>query len=128
MTVNNKRITNSQTLKEETEHEFGISIIESNSGSTRYSSRDKSYSNLFDFFLKLRTTQSDERKTGWGRLSTKEKTVAVFKAGVALCVIVAFIAFVTYAGGRIGLIVGVSVVFATWFLVKRLTEWKHEKE
>ena len=43
--MDKNEIINSQKLKEETEKEFGTKIIESNSGSTRYSSRDKSYSN-----------------------------------------------------------------------------------
>lgn len=51
--MDKNEIINSQKLKEETEKEFGTKIIESNSGSTRYSSRDKSYSNLIDFFIKV---------------------------------------------------------------------------
>lgn len=87
MKVNDGRIINSKSLKEEVEREYGKSIIESNGGSTRYSSRDNTYSNLFDFFIKAGKANTDKGETGWGRLSVQEKVMATFVAAAVLVVV-----------------------------------------
>ena len=120
--MSDNKIINSQTLKEDVERESGKPLIESNSGSTRYSSRDSSYSNLFDFFIKASKTKSTEGSTEWSRLTGKEKTVIVLKAAVMLLVLICFLAFALHVGGRIGLVIGIAVVFVLWLLIYRLSK------
>ena len=120
--MSDNKIINSQTLKEDVERESGKPLIESNSGSTRYSSRDSSYSNLFDFFIKAGKTESTEGSTEWSRLTGKEKTLIVLKAAVMLLVLICFLAFALHVGGRIGLVIGIAVVFVLWMLIYRLSK------
>lgn len=120
--MSDNKIINSQTLKEDVERESGKPLIESNSGSTRYSSRDSSYSNLFDFFIKAGKTKSTEGSTEWSRLTGKEKTLIVLKAAVMLLVLICFLAFALHVGGRIGLVIGIAVVFVLWMLIYRLSK------
>ena len=120
--MSDNKIINSQTLKEDVERESGKPLIESNSGSTRYSSRDSSYSNLFDFFIKAGKTESTEGSTEWSRLTGKEKTLIVLKAAVMLLVLICFLAFALHVGGRIGLVIGNAVVFVLWMLIYRLSK------
>ena len=120
--MSDNKIINSQTLKEDVERESGKPLIESNSGSTRYSSRDSSYSNLFDFFIKASKTESTEGSTEWSRLTGKEKTLIVLKAAVMLLVLICFLAFALHVGGRIGLVIGIAVVFVLWMLIYRLSK------
>lgn len=120
--MSDNKIINSQTLKEDVERESGKPLIESNSGSTRYSSRDSSYSNLFDFFIKAGKTNSTEGSTEWSRLTGKEKTLIVLKAAVMLLVLICFLAFALHVGGRIGLVIGIAVVFVLWMLIYRLSK------
>jgi|GEM_PF-6671223 len=122
--MDKNEIINSQKLKEETEKEFGTKIIESNSGSTRYSSRDKSYSNLIDFFIKVSKRDPDRGETEWQRLSTREKTVAVVKAIFALIITIGFVAIVSNYGGRLGLIISLLIVFVGWAIAHRIRKSK----
>lgn len=71
--MDNDKIYSSKSLKEEAERETGKSIIESNGGATRYSARDKSYSNLISFFIKVFKTEDEKAQTSWDRISRKEK-------------------------------------------------------
>ena len=119
--MSDDKIINSQTLKEDVERESGKPLIESNSGSTRYSSRDRSYSNLFDFFIKVGKTKSTEGNTEWGRLTGKEKTLIVLKAAVTLIVMICFLAFAVHVGGRIGLLIGIAFVFVMWMLINHIS-------
>lgn len=128
--MSDDKIINSQTLKEDVERESGKPLIESNSGSTRYSGRDNSYSNLFDFFIKVGRTKSTEGSTEWSRLTGKEKTWIVLKAVVTLLVMICFLAFAIYVGGRVGLVIGIAFVFALWMLmhhISRRTDKKVDK-
>lgn len=120
--MSDNKIINSQTLKEDVERESGKPLIESNSGSTRYSSRDSSYSNLFDFFIKAGKTESTKGSTEWSRLTGKEKMLIVLKATVMLLVMICFLAFALHVGGRIGLVIGIAVVFVLWMLIYRLSK------
>lgn len=118
MNVNDGRIISSKSLKEEAEREYGKSIIESNGGSTRYSSRDNTYSNLFDFFIKVGKANTDKGETGWGRLSVKEKVTASLAAAAVLITVIGFVALATYLGGRIGLLTSLMIAFATWMFTR----------
>ena len=126
--MNKNEIINSQKLKEETEKEFGTKIIESNSGSTRYSSRDKSYSNLIDFFIKVARRDPDRGATEWQGLSTQEKSVAVVKAICALIIMIGFIGILSHFGGKLGLIISLFIVFAVWMIVYRIGKKRNNKE
>ena len=119
--MSDDKIINSRTLKEDVERESGKPLIESNSGSTRYSSRDSSYSNLFDFFIKAGKTKSTEGSTEWSRLTGKEKTRIVLKAAVMLVVLICFLAFALHVGGRVGLVVGIAFVFAIWMMIYHIS-------
>ena len=118
--MSDDKIINSRTLKEDVERESGKPLIESNSGSTRYSSRDSSYSNLFDFFIKVGKTKPEGGSTEWSRLVGKEKAMIVLKAAAMLLVMICFIAF-ALLGGRIGLVVGIAFVFALWMLIHHIS-------
>lgn len=118
--MDKKEVINSQTLKEETEKEFGTKLIESNAGSTRYSSRDRSYSNLIEFFIKVAKRDPDQGETDWGRLSAKEKAVAVIKAICLLLVTIGFVIIVAHFGGRLGLIVALFFVFVVWMIIYQI--------
>ena len=120
--MSDNEIINSQSLKQDVERESGKPLIESNGGLTRYSGRDKSYSNLFEFFINVGKSPSDTGGTEWSRLSSKEKLIAVLKAIIALVISIGFIIFVLYIGGRVGLIIGIPVIFAVWLLVHYITK------
>ena len=118
--MDKNEIINSQRLKEDTEKEFGTKIIESNAGSTRYSSRDRSYSNLIDFFVKVAKRDPGQGESDWSRLTAKEKATSVIKALVILLVIIGFVAIVANYGGRLGLIVSIMMVFVVWMIVHQI--------
>lgn len=114
-------IYSSKALKEEAEKETGKTIIESNGGATRYSSRDKSYSNLFDFFMKVSSMDSKDGETLWKRKTSGEKIVTSAKAILALLVLIAFIILMQIWLGTIGVISSIFILFIGWSIIYQKT-------
>lgn len=113
-------IITSKKLKEEAEKETGRTIIESNTGATRYSSRDKSYSNLIDFFVKMGKTNTEKTDSVWTRMSSKERLLSIIKGVVFLAVIIFFLIAMQGGAGRAGLIGGILALFILWFVFYKI--------